>query len=107
MRLLILLSIILAFATTSLAQAADYDVICTEVGPKVVTPSDTVGVTVDQDDLAKRIADQDATLQRIELDEIELRLVREKRQATATKELLLDIQRRASTVCDDDDQQTK
>ena len=92
---------LLASLAACAQSSVDYDVVCTEVGAKLTTPTDSIGVVIDSAEVASRIADVDAQLERISLDEIELALRREKRDALATKDILVDIQRRAREVCDE------
>jgi len=96
-----LLLLLLAFAATSFAQSpGDYEVICTEVGAKLITPADSVGVALDSLQLASDIERIDEQLKDIAIQEAEMKLFKQKRQLTTRREFLSTVQEKRAQVCD-------
>ncbi len=99
--LLLAMLMVLAFAQTAQAQYTPYEVTCTEVGPKLTTPSDSIGEAIDTVSLNLQLEAISADYERIQLDRIELKLLREEKALREKQALYMDIKKKAATACDE------
>ena len=103
MKLLSTLATVALFAASAPIAAAQttpaYSVICTEVGPKLVTPADSVGITLDTARLGEQLHELDTQLEEVHLAEYELKLLRQKRTLLAQREQLTAVIDKARAAC--------
>lgn len=98
--LLICCALIASLTCVSAQAVGEYTVTCTEAGPKLLTPTDTIGVTLDSATLAEQLNTLDTELEDVAIAEYELKLLRQKRDLTTRREALATIIQKASVACD-------